>query len=88
MSLSNMAASFYKMILLSFLGVKGVYSEDIYIPARSHCNPRHVYIPPGSCGPKVSLDVFPCQSSHVAEIKSFYLFPLFINLTNLTHLMS
>jgi hypothetical protein len=37
MSLSNMAASFYKAPLLSLLGIKGIYLGCIYIPDRSCC---------------------------------------------------
>jgi len=53
MPLSNMAAFFYEPTLPLLFGIKGVNHAHAYVPARSH-------------RPRRSLDVFSCQSSHVA----------------------
>jgi hypothetical protein len=57
MSLSTMTTSFYKLILPSLFGMKGVCP---------------ICISAGSQRPRKPLDVITCQSSHLAGLKSLY----------------
>jgi hypothetical protein len=50
-----------------------VFTEGVSVFRPDHyCNPEPLFIPAGSHRPRGSLDVIPCQSSHVAGLKFFY----------------
>jgi hypothetical protein len=67
-----MAASFYKVTLLSLYGVKGIYQGCVCIPAKGIKGVQRVCTLDIIHRPQRSLDVISCQRSQVSGLKFLY----------------